>query len=131
MGTNSNEIRAVLEKWVSSIQQKNMDGILQNHSDDILMFDVPFPLQSKGIEEYQKTWDLFFQYSRGGKESFNLEELQIHAGDKVAFCTALIRLANSNTPQCRLTLGLRKINNRWMIVHEHHSSHLEEQIFIL
>lgn len=122
MDTNSNEIRAVVESWVSAIQQKNMEGILQNHTDDILMYDVPFPLQSKGIEEYKKTWDLFFQYSNGGRDSFQLREFQIHASDTVAFCTALIKLSKGTTPQCRLTLGLKKINNQWMIVHEHHSS---------
>ncbi len=121
------EIRTIINNWVAAIQQKNIPGILDNHTQDVLMFDVPMPLQSKGLTEYQKTWELFFQYSRGGKDTFNLEELQIYAGDKVAFCTALIRLANNSKPQCRLTLGLRKINNRWMIAHEHHSAPHEIQ----
>jgi len=76
---NTKEIRSVIDHWVKSIQQKNMDGILQNHSPDILMFDVPVPLQSKGLKEYRKTWELFFQYSSGGKNSFQLEEFQITA----------------------------------------------------
>lgn len=122
MDINSKEIRAVIDKWIAAIQQKNLEGILQNHTDDILMFDVPVPLQSKGLDEYKKTWELFFQYSKGGKASFQLEELQIHTGDTVAFCTALIKLSNSSQPQCRLTIGLKKINNKWMILHEHHSS---------
>jgi ketosteroid isomerase-like protein len=120
--SNTKEIRSVIDHWVKSIQQKNMDGILQNHSPDILMFDVPVPLQSKGLNEYRETWNLFFQYSSGGKESFQLEELQITASDTVAFCTALIKLSNSAKPQCRLTIGLKKMNNQWMIVHEHHSA---------
>ena len=122
MDPNSKEIKKVVESWIRAIQQKNMDGILQNHTKDILMFDVPIPLQSKGLMEYKETWDLFFQYSNGGKDSFQLEEFQIHASDTVAFCTALIKLSNGTTPQCRLTLGLKKVNNQWMIVHEHHSS---------
>lgn len=122
MYTNIEEIRAVVKNWITAIQQKNIDGILQNHTDDILMFDVPYPLQSKGIEEYKKTWDLFFQYSNAGKDSFQLRELQIHASDTIAFCTALIKLSKGTTPQCRLTLGLKKINNKWMIVREHHSA---------
>jgi hypothetical protein len=27
------------------------------------MFDVPPPMQSKGIEAYRKSWDLFFSWS--------------------------------------------------------------------
>jgi len=119
---NIKEIKKIIEEWVKAVQQKNMDGILQNHTDDILMFDVPVPLQSKGLKEYKVTWDLFFKYSKGGRDSFQLEELQIHAGDTVAFCTALIKLSNRTEPQCRLTVGLKKVNNRWMIVHEHHSA---------
>lgn len=122
MDTNSKEIRTVVESWVTVIQQKNMEGILQNHSDDTLMFDVPVPLKSKGLEEYKETWDLSFQYSNGGKDSFQLQEFQIHVSATVAFCTALIKLSNGTAPQCRLTLGLKKINNQWMIAHEHHSS---------
>lgn len=122
MDTNINAIADVIEKWVNAIHQKDINGILQNHTNDILMFDVPFPLQSKGLKEYEKTWELFFQYSKSGKDSFQLEDLQIHAGDTVAFCTALIKLANSPKPQCRLTIGLKKIGNQWMIVHEHHSA---------
>lgn len=122
MDSDSKEIQSVVENWVRAIQQKNMEGILQNHTHDILMFDVPIPLQSKGLKEYRETWELFFQYSNGGKDSFQLEEFQIHASDTVAFCSALIKLSNSSKPQCRLTIGLKKIDNQWMIVHEHHSS---------
>ena len=116
------EIQSVVDSWVTAIQQKNMEGIIQNHTSDILMFDVPFPLQAKGMNDYRKTWELFFEYSNGGKDSFQLEELQIQASDTIAFCTALIKLSDNSSPQCRLTLGLKKINNQWMIVHEHHSS---------
>lgn len=122
MDINSKEIRTVVERWTTAIQQKNMDEILQNHTEDILMFDVPVPLQSKGLKQYKETWNLFFQYSNGGKYSFQLEEFQIHASDSIAYCTALIKLSKGTTPQCRLTIGLKKINGQWMIAHEHHSA---------
>jgi ketosteroid isomerase-like protein len=32
-----------------------------HHTDDIVMFDVPMPLESGGVEEYRKTWELFFR----------------------------------------------------------------------
>ena len=122
MDSNSKEIKTVIENWIVAIEQKNLEGILQNHTNDILMFDVPVPLQSKGLKEYKETWELFFKYSNGGKGSFQLEDFQIHASDTVAFCTALIKLSNGTAPQCILTIGLKKINNQWMIIHEHHSS---------
>jgi ketosteroid isomerase-like protein len=39
-------------------------GILAYHEQNIVMFDVPPPLQSKGMREYKKTWDLFFKYHK-------------------------------------------------------------------
>jgi ketosteroid isomerase-like protein len=43
-----------------------MEAVLANHTDDIVMFDVPMPLQSKGMKEYKETWELFFDHSPGG-----------------------------------------------------------------
>jgi ketosteroid isomerase-like protein len=57
-------IRDLVENWARAVRARNLNGILANHSPDILMFDVPPPVQSKGIEAYKKTWDLFFSWSR-------------------------------------------------------------------
>jgi ketosteroid isomerase-like protein len=49
------------------------------------------------------------------------------AGDDVAFVTALMRCAGTESNgdktelDFRLTVGLRKIDDQWIITHEHHS----------
>ncbi len=48
------------------------------------MFDVPPPLQSRGLDEYRKTWDLFFSCYRPS-HAFDIDEIAITAGDDVAF----------------------------------------------
>jgi ketosteroid isomerase-like protein len=62
--TDEATIRGIVENWSRAVRSKNMNGILADHSPDVLMFDVPPPLQSKGIEAYKKTWDLFFFLGR-------------------------------------------------------------------
>jgi ketosteroid isomerase-like protein len=57
---DSAAIRNVVESWAAAVRSRDYEGILQNHSSDILMFDVPPPFQVKGIEAYKKTWDFFF-----------------------------------------------------------------------
>jgi ketosteroid isomerase-like protein len=57
--TDEAAIRDVIESWAKAVRRKDIDGILANHSPDILMFDVPPPIQSKGIDAYKKTWDFF------------------------------------------------------------------------
>jgi ketosteroid isomerase-like protein len=90
------------------------------------MFDVPPPIQSKGIEAYKKTWNLFFS---GFQDSgiFDINEMNITAGSDVAFVAALMRYngteANGDKTELefRLTISLRKINGQWIVVHEHRS----------
>jgi len=89
------------------------------HTPDILMFDVPEPIQARGRAQYQETWELFFAYSPGGVESFRLRELEIVTSESVAFAHCLLDVVDV---RCRLTLGLQKIGGEWMIAHEHHSS---------
>src|SRR5262249_6807638 len=53
---------------------------------------------------------------------FELQRLDITAGDDVAFAEALLRCGEPENPgDLRLTLGLRKENGGWLIAHEHHS----------
>jgi ketosteroid isomerase-like protein len=99
-----------------------MDGVLASHSNDIVMFDAPMPLQCKGIEEYRKTWELFFEHSPGGPQAFDITDLHIEASETVAFCHALVRIFDSKV---RLTMGMRKEEGRWLIAHEHHSYPIE------
>ncbi|MDO1449402.1 nuclear transport factor 2 family protein [Rhodocytophaga aerolata] len=119
--SNQQQIRKVIEDWAQAIREMNMEGILAAHPTDVLMFDVAPTLQAKGIAAYQKTWKLFFQYSKGGKGSFDFVDLQITAGNTVAFCHALL-IIGGDQPQCRLTLGLKKVEGKWLIAHEHHSA---------
>ena len=101
---------------------------MAHHDDDIVMFDVPPPLQSRGLAEYKKTWDLFFAYHKPG-QAFDVEALQMCVGDTVAFAVAIMRCGSATVSgppvpdgfPFRLTIGLRKIDGAWRIQHEHHS----------
>jgi ketosteroid isomerase-like protein len=123
---NEAVIGDLVENWARAVRTKNLNGILANHSPDILMFDVPPPIQSNGIEEYRKTWDLFFSWYQDSGV-FDIREMNITAGNDVAFVTALMRCAGTESNgdktelDFRLTVGLRKIGDQWTVTHEHHS----------
>ena len=120
--SNEADIHALVERWASAVRAKDMEGALANHADDIVMFDVPMPLQSRGIDEYKKTWELFFEHNRGGQGSFDVTDLRIVASDSVAYSHALVKIFDSTV---RVTMGLRKEKGQWLIAHEHHSYPLE------
>ena len=81
-------------------------------------FDVPEPLESRGIAAYRATWELFFRYSRGGDGSFNIVSADVTAGDRVAWCNCILGIEET---RLRLTVGLRREGGRWLVAHEHHS----------
>jgi|SRR5215813_3749913 len=124
--TDKTKIRNLIEKWAAAVRSKDYEGILAHHSGDIVMFDVPPPIQSKGIDEYKKTWDVFFDWYQD-TPSFEIREMTTTAGADVAFVTALMRCAGTEQSGAkseldfRLTVGLRKIDGKWIITHEHHS----------
>ena len=119
-------IRTLFESWTAAVRRRDIDAILRNHSSDMVMFDLPPPLQSRGIDAYKKTWDLFFSWARD-PVLFDVIEMQITAGKEVAFIAATMRCAGLKPDrqpeelEFRLTVGLRKIEGRWAIAHEHHS----------
>ncbi|HEX3893495.1 MAG TPA: nuclear transport factor 2 family protein [Terracidiphilus sp.] len=126
--TSEQQIRTLIEAWAHAVRGHDLAAILAHHDNHIVMFDLPPPLQSRGMEEYKKTWDLFFRYHEPS-QSFDIEELAITAGDDVAFAVAIMRCgsATASGPPVeggflfRLTIGLRKIDGDWRITHEHHS----------
>jgi len=92
--TDETEVRDLIERWAKAVRDKDYGGILANHSAKILMFDVPPPFESKGIEAYQETWDLFFS-SQPEPIAFDIQRMEVVAGADVAFVTALMNCAQT------------------------------------
>ena len=121
------EIRDLIERWAAAVHAGDLDTVLAHHADDIVMFDVPPPQRGvRGIDAYRDTWPPFFEWQRSGA-TFEIEELDISAGEDVAFAWALLRcgtaaeLERDPANRLRLTIGLRKQQGAWMVTHEHHS----------
>lgn len=115
-------VRKLIEDWAAAVRRKDMAGILRHHAPDILMFDVPLPFQSKGIAAYEKSWGLFFSWTKE-PVVFDIKAMDVVAGEDVAFVAAAMQCAGADETSpldFRLTVGLRKINGQWTICHEHH-----------
>jgi uncharacterized protein (TIGR02246 family) len=121
------EIRQLIERWAAAVHAGDLAGVLADHADDIVMFDVPPPMDGvRGIEAYRETWPGFFSWQAQGAV-FDIVSLEITAGVDVAFAHALLRCATPEQLEkdpdnrLRLSLGLRKEDGRWVVAHEHHS----------
>jgi ketosteroid isomerase-like protein len=77
------------------------------------------------LDAYRKTWDIFFKYTKPGV--FNIHEINIVAGDDVAFAYGKMQCSDKSDRDdyipldFRITIGLKKEKGQWIILHEHHS----------
>jgi uncharacterized protein (TIGR02246 family) len=127
MRDDEEQIRNLIEQWAAAVHGGDLNGVVADHADDIVMFDVPPPHEGvRGIDAYRETWPSFFEWQARGA-SFEIVSLEITAGDDVAYAYSLLRcgtpqeLAAEPANRLRLTLGLRKELGRWIVAHEHHS----------
>jgi len=125
--TDTDQIRTLIERWAEAVHRGDLDTVTVDHSDDIVMFDVPPPYDGvRGLAAYRETWPGFFEWQASGA-LFEIVELDVTAGADVAFAHALLRcgmpaeLDRVPEARLRLTIGLRKEGDRWLVTHEHHS----------
>jgi len=109
--TDEVEIRALLERWAKAVRARDYPAILSGHAAELRMFDVPPPFESKGLEEYRRTWDLFFSASED-PVVFDFDDMEITAGRDVAFVSARMHCEPTEAGKrgrldFRLTVGLR------------------------
>ncbi len=124
-GRDEEELRALIARWSKAVRDQDLTGIRADHDPEVLMFDVPPPFVSHGLDAYMATWDMFFKW-QAKPVQFDLHDVAITAGKDVAFATAIGRCCDlsSGEPvklEFRLTMGFRKFDGRWRIMHEHHS----------
>lgn len=122
------EVRRLIEAWAEAVRHHDLAGVLARHAPELVYFDVPAPTQIRGIDAYGDSWPPFFGYI-GRRGQFELSELTVSAGADVAFAHAILLVRGETEMTAalvRLTIGLRKREGQWWVVHEHHSAPYEQ-----
>jgi ketosteroid isomerase-like protein len=121
------DIERFIREWAAAVHEGDLDKVLADHADDIVMFDVPPPHDGvRTLAAYRETWPPFFEWQSAGA-SFEIVELHVTEGAEVAFAWALLRcgtpreLTAEPDRRLRLTIGMRRRGDRWVVTHEHHS----------
>jgi uncharacterized protein (TIGR02246 family) len=124
--TSDARIRERLDDWAKAVRAKDVEAVMSHYATNILLFDLASPLQWKGADVCRNNWAEWFSTFQG-PVGYEISELSITAGDDVAFCHSLNWIYGSRTTGeqtdvwVRATVGLRKIDGRWTITHEHYS----------
>src|SRR5258708_4933950 len=119
-------VRDIFERWVASVRSEDLAGIRANHAAEMLMFDVPPPFASRGLDAYMATWAPFYR-SQVRPIVFDFDDVEITAGDTVAFLTAtgrclyIEKTGEHNDLRFRLTMGFRKKHGKAWFLHGPHS----------
>jgi uncharacterized protein (TIGR02246 family) len=122
---NNNEaaIRYLIDRFAKAFRAKDVDGIMSFFASDIVSFDILPPLAAVA-DTFVKHWEEFFE-SHQGPIHVEFPDVSIAVGDDVAFsyCVHRIKGTLKNGQQTdwwlRWTACYRKINGKWLIVHEH------------
>ncbi len=125
------EVRKLLDEYHEAVINQDIDKIMTFYSADVVAFDMVPPLQYVGREAYRKSWEKAFE---SGSENVKKEDtgydvtnMKIVASNDVAFAFALNHCygpMNDGTYMdmwMRSTQCLKKINGKWLIVHEQYS----------
>jgi uncharacterized protein (TIGR02246 family) len=121
------EVQEVLDRWAKAFRDKDIEGIMAVYAsgDAVVAYDIVPPLQYRGKDAYRKNYAEFLDQYTGAIE-LEVRDPHIAAGNNVAFIHALERVSGTlkSTGQhsdlwMRATSGLRKIDGKWLIVHDH------------
>ena len=117
-------IRELLDRFAKAFRDKDVNGVMSAFAKDIVSFDILPPLQTVGAETFVTHWQEFFE-SHQGPIHVEFPDIRIATGDDAAFSYCLHRIQGTlkNGQQTdwwlRWTACYRKINGKWLIVHEH------------
>ena len=126
-GTSSDaEIRALIDDWARAVRAKDVEAVMRHYSADVVAFDLAPPLRYAGADALRASLAAWFRTFRG-PVGYDIRDLDVTAGEDVAFCRSLNRISGTRTDGettdvwVRATVGLRKIDGAWKVTHEHAS----------
>ena len=121
--TEEAAIRGVIEDWADALRSKDAARVTSHGVAGMVHYSMAPPLVAdgtglNGLQTWFDTWQ--------GPIGYEFRDLEITADHTVAFCHCLNRMSGTQTMGktdvwFRRTMGFRKIDGRWKIVHSHES----------
>lgn len=124
--TENEQIRNLIDTWVQAVREKDVEGSAAPYASDVISYDLVNPLRYNGSDMIRKRLTEWFA-SFEGPIGIEFRDLDVTAGDDVAFCHGLHHVDGTKTDGTKLemwwrtTLCLSKIEGRWTITHSHDS----------
>jgi ketosteroid isomerase-like protein len=118
---DEDQIRVVIADRADAMRERDAARFTAHYAPQVVKFDLPPPLQYTGpaARDVQalRAW---FARHLGERTDYEIRDLAVTAGSKVAFCHSLNHVGGALW--FRSTIGLRMIGGQWKITHEHNST---------
>lgn len=118
------EIRRMMQSWSDAIERKDVDALVVDYAPKALLFDAIPPYKTVGAQKIREVWSNCLPYF---PEKFKSEhrDVQIHVNGDTAFACGLHHFIPEDPENpcgmtwMRITVGYRRIDGKWKVVHEH------------
>jgi uncharacterized protein (TIGR02246 family) len=120
------ELRDLVAERVAAVHAKDPAPLRARLAPDVVDFNVLPPLQLRGAERVAQQTQAWFD-SYPGDIGYEVEQLEVHAAGDVGFCsfvyhvTGTLADGSEVSMWVRATLGCRRSDGEWTIVHDHES----------
>ena len=114
----------VIEAIAKAVREKDVDAMLAHCAPDIVIFDMLPPLKHQGRDAIQRLWKKTLA-AFDAPVDYEVHQLELAVGEEIAFCRSLNRFGGArvggerNVNWLCSTLGFRKLEGRWKLVHQH------------
>lgn len=118
------EIRKWLDDWAQAFRAHDVRAVMSLYAPDVVAYDIVPPLQFVGAKNYGKDYEEFMS-AYDGPIDVEYRDLHIFASGNIAFVACLERLGGTlkngqrSDVWVRLTSGFKKINGKWLDIHDH------------
>ena len=126
------KIRQMIDEWISAVKDKDVDRLMALYADDVVVYDVPPPLQQRGAEAHRQNFEKWFA-GMPGRTTSAIRDLRIVAGETIAFAHCLSHISNARPDGkagvdnwVRVTVCFEKRDGAWLVTHEHTSMPIDE-----
>ncbi|WP_328459641.1 SgcJ/EcaC family oxidoreductase [Actinoplanes sp. NBC_00393] len=120
------ELRALVDERVAAVAAKDPKPLAARQHPDVIAFNVLPPLHSRGSAAVETATQAWFD-SYATDIGYEVRDLHVTVDGDVGFCSYLYRVSGTLKTGgvvdmwVRATLGCRRENGRWLIVHDHDS----------
>ena len=125
-GSAADELRRIVAERVAAVAAKDAATLAARQAGDVVLFDVLPPLRSDGNDAVEAKTRAWFE-GYDGDIGYEVADLEVAADGDVGFCSFVFHVSGRLVSGAevdmwvRATLGCRRVEGRWLIVHDHES----------